>query len=115
MEPAECAELFARLRERTTQLKELPRLGQEFLSWHKELLKAVQGCFGEESPELKEMRSIPFEIPAWVSDHWIGFLSNPLALEDLHQRQFLKDLDRVHNLLQEYILVHSRPESKGQG
>jgi hypothetical protein len=74
-EPSDCIARFESLARRIPELARAQRLSPEFVVWHRDLLAAVEECFGPESTESVDVRALEFEI----SPEQLKLLTNTLA------------------------------------
>src|SRR6266851_4741411 len=103
--------VFSGLRDRISVIEGKPRLSDDFVTWRGELFEAVAKCFGRNSPELSEIRLIPFEVPTLALEAFDQrrdreAVPSPVQIEQMHHAQFLAGVRKVHSLLNEYIIIH---------
>jgi hypothetical protein len=130
-------DLFEKLRQQIPTLKGKPPLSNEFLYWHRELLGAVEAAFGQNSPELAEIRAFKFEVIPEGVELLADVLGDPEKLDEelkkvgksltpeekgalahlaghpelefggLQHLQYMRALDKISSLLVEYKVIVS--------
>jgi hypothetical protein len=90
--PPKCIAWFEKLSARAADLARMPRLSSEFVEWHKELLAAVENCFGSGSPESQTVRMLQFEVSPGTIESLISVFANPDELDE-QQKNLGRPLD----------------------
>jgi hypothetical protein len=85
-EPSEYITLFEELSSRVVGLQQKSRLSVEFVAWHRDLLAAVEQCFGSNSPELATVRMLQFEVSPEAVEWLIGTFADPEKLDEQQRR-----------------------------
>jgi hypothetical protein len=85
-ERSDCAALFERLSARMGDLAQLPRFSAEFADWHRDLVTAVEACFGSHSPELAAIRALQFEISSEVVESLLRTFADPEELDEQQKK-----------------------------
>ena len=91
-EPSKHITLFDMLSFQVVGLQQKPRLSEEFVAWHRDLLAAVEECFGSNSLELATVRMLQFEVSPQAVEWLIATFSDPGKLDE-QQKQLGTPLD----------------------